>query len=416
MSDWVPLTLDNLTNALRPVSNWDGLAVQLKVHYYRVQEIMEEFPKVEQRKRASLQFWLENTPDASWDMVINALKQIHLKGVAKRIETEFRCVQPPEDTSSRDATTTSSEKTRPAPSKPARTKEVRDNVAKLENKFRCLFCKAQADFSKKQSQSPEFLSEFRASLVLLPVSLKHSHMKFLEGKGSKIANANTIDELFLILGIYSNYWNHDLITHVISTFGDVALKAELDDYLRDLREFHTTTKLSEFIVATTGRLEIPAHFSKIVTKMKADSNTCTLEEIELFRQELAQRASIENFALPFLDGESGSIVLVWGVPSCAVPLVLEAMDKEFLQSYGIESASIDGIDIRDYPQPDDYDQRSQEQQDHRGTIKVGELDYPSLLVEYRKLRSINTSILLEFSSANGYLCSHKYLIGTCIYI
>ena len=406
MSDWVPLTLDNLTNALETVYNWDGLALRLKVGYHRIQEIREEFQTVEQRKRASLQFWLENTPDASWDMVINALKQIHLKGVAKRIETEFRCVQPPEDTSSRDATTTLSEKTRPAPSKSARTKEIRDNVAKLENKFLRLFCKVQADFSKKQSKSPEFLPEFRTSLAMLPVSLKRSHTKFIDEKSSKIAKATTIDELLSILGIYSNYWNHDLITHVITTFGDETLQGELEKYLKDLREFRTTTRLSEFITANTGRLEIPTDFSTLVTEMKADFHICTLEEIEQFRQDMAQRAHVDVI---FSHGESGSIVLFWGVPSHAVPLVLEAMDEEFLQSYGIESASIDGIDIRDYPQPDDYDQRSREQQDHGVTVKVSELDYPSLLVEYRKLRSINTSTLLEFSSANGYLCSRRYL-------
>ena len=380
MSDWIPLTLDRLTNALKEVFRWDDLAVQLKVSYHRIQEIKEEFQTVEQRKRAALQSWLESNPKgASWESLIAALRLMKQERVALTIETEFHC-QPPDDTSLQAPSTTPTEKTEPA-SKSTRTREIIDNVAKLERKFRRLFCEAQVDFSRKQSQSPEFLPKFRASLAVLPMSLKHSHMKFLEEKSLKITNATTIEELLFILGNYSNYWNHELITEAITTFGNDALLGEHKLYLSDLREFQRTTRLAEFILASTGRMEIPTHFSKVVTQMKADSNTCTLEEIEQFRQELAQRASIDSIAIIFSGGDIGSILLVWGVPSSAVPLVLEAMDEEFLHTHGIESTTIDGIDIHDYPQSPESDNRSQEQQDHGVTSKVGEVDYPSWLVE-----------------------------------
>ena len=96
---WASLSLKNLTNALREVDDWQDLGIQLDIEYHELQKFVSDHQKTEQRKRAMLQFWLNQDTQASWEKVISALSEMKLNRVAKEIERKY---QMPPSTQSED--------------------------------------------------------------------------------------------------------------------------------------------------------------------------------------------------------------------------------------------------------------------------------------------------------------------------
>ena len=97
---WASLSLKNLTNALREVDDWEDLGIQLDVQYHELQKFVSEHQKIEERKRAMLQFWLDHDTKASWTRLITALSEMKLNRVAEEIKRKY---QMPPSTQSEDA-------------------------------------------------------------------------------------------------------------------------------------------------------------------------------------------------------------------------------------------------------------------------------------------------------------------------
>ena len=93
------LSLKNLTNALREVDDWEDLGIQLDIQYHELQKFVSEHQKMEERKRAMLQFWLDHDTKASWEKVISALFEMKLNRMAEEIKRKY---QMPPSAQSRD--------------------------------------------------------------------------------------------------------------------------------------------------------------------------------------------------------------------------------------------------------------------------------------------------------------------------
>ena len=87
---WASLSLKNLTNALREVSDWQDLGIQLDIQYHELQKFVSEHQTTEERKRAMLQFWLDDDTNASWKKVISALSEMQLNRVAEEIKRKYQ--------------------------------------------------------------------------------------------------------------------------------------------------------------------------------------------------------------------------------------------------------------------------------------------------------------------------------------
>ena len=67
------LTLHTVTTAVAPVKNWGDLGAFLGVPQAKRSEIDSEYPTVEEKKEATLDYWLCNCPVVSWDKLAGAL-------------------------------------------------------------------------------------------------------------------------------------------------------------------------------------------------------------------------------------------------------------------------------------------------------------------------------------------------------
>ena len=83
---WAPLSLNNLTDALHEVDDWQGLGIKLDIGYHELQKFASENRKIEEQKRAMLQFWLDKEPKASWKILLSALDKLNLRRAAEEIE------------------------------------------------------------------------------------------------------------------------------------------------------------------------------------------------------------------------------------------------------------------------------------------------------------------------------------------
>ena len=359
---WDDLSLKNLINALNKVDDWEGLGIQLDIEYHELQKIFKERLTTEERKRAMLQFWLENDAKPSWETLLLALSKLNLKLIADEIKRDYQVpsgTQPEDDpplvsahpysvTPTGTHLPSSIPTDQPEESLAKRVMKVRQEIITLVDRYDDLVAKAGVSLSKRQAISPEFFFEFRTRVSVLPTSLKYQHRYFLEHHSSQISKASTVDEIFSILNNYCNFLNCGLLAHVIRNFGDEELQKQLSSYMEALQRFRSQTKLTDFFKAYTESPTIPPESVVLVTKMGLEWEHHTLEDAEEYRKSMAEVSFLADSALYFKRGGLGSIYLVWSVLNHAIQFLAAAMNSEFLQRHSIVEVTIDGMDLEEY--------------------------------------------------------------------
>lgn len=84
------LSLNDLNNELRIVTNWHGLGLQLDVPDHELERIEQNYPRSAERKMSEvLKYWWRNCPTErrSWQTIAAALKNIGYKNLAKTLES-----------------------------------------------------------------------------------------------------------------------------------------------------------------------------------------------------------------------------------------------------------------------------------------------------------------------------------------
>ena len=352
---WAALSLKNLTNALKKVDDWQGLGIQLKIDYHELQKFDREHPRIEERKRAMLQYWLDSDTTACWEVLISALNNMSLKHIAKEIEKEYQIMfksqfegsLPTTPAKSAIVITTDTLLT-PLSDLPNQTRKVQQEISTLECMYDNLVAKAGVFLSKRQALSPEFLIEFRFSVAVLPTSLKHQHKHFLEHHSTQIAKATTVEEIFTILNSYWDFLNCSLLAHIIHKFGDEELQKQLSTYTKVLQSFRSQTRITDFMKTYTSNPCLPPEFVALKMKIGSEWEQCTLEDAEKYRNSIAQSSSLAKYALYLKEGVPGSIYLVWSVPEHVICCLVAAMNAKFMQHHCIEKVTIDGEDLEEY--------------------------------------------------------------------
>ena len=362
-----PETMKKLVKALVDVSDWRTLGIHLKVDYSTLNRIERNYSKSVDRMSQMLYTWILDTPGATWEHIVTALREMNLNSIAKSVETEH-CYSstreqrsrhsdsslptsatplvPTTDTKSISPPLTATLRDTPTPpeSPPLITgsegsptsidiedleddglQVVEEEIGELDHKFRNLVLSAGEYFIKTESDStPGFLFKFRI-----------------------------MEALFLILGRYWNWWNCSLLLQIIDSFGSQQLKDELHCYLKDLEEFQQKTLVKDFMDAYSSYRDAPPKFVVVRTHMQGDWARYTVYQIRKLGQKLAWEVSRSSSPEMFFMGVShSSIVLIWAVPSTNVHVLAAAIDKKFLQSNAIEFVTIDGQDLSSYQSQD----------------------------------------------------------------
>ena len=90
MSDqWSPLTERKLVHALKEVIDWKLLGLLLKMSTTDLETIEHDYRLLNDQKIKLFTLWLKRDPQASWENILDALKQMELHDLARRVQSEF---------------------------------------------------------------------------------------------------------------------------------------------------------------------------------------------------------------------------------------------------------------------------------------------------------------------------------------
>ena len=80
-----------LCNELTSICNWRGLGLNLGVRDYELDQIQRSHPTegCSRWRQETFSLWLQQTPRASWENVVKALRQMGENKVAAKIEQKY---------------------------------------------------------------------------------------------------------------------------------------------------------------------------------------------------------------------------------------------------------------------------------------------------------------------------------------
>ena len=313
--------IHELTNALDrlPWTDIKRMAIQLKVELSSLDNIELERPVARERALYAMKEWLNNDTEASWAKVVDALRNISEKIVAKEIEEKY-C-------------SPGAENSTPSASSHANT---RHGASNMESKFVALLARTKSYFQEREEKSGHFLGRLKTMLTMLPQSSRHEH-SFLRHEKDRIESAPDVDEIFDILKPYWNYSDYALLECIVAEFGSVRLRKRMREYISNLETFEKSTTIQE--VSSMRKFRIPAHFKRVKIIQGKDPVKCTLHELRLFHEDIANRAALERYAVSREYTIVHSIEIVLAFPPEAFKDMQQVFDEEFKRKYEILSVS-----------------------------------------------------------------------------
>lgn len=362
--------LPELQEALSTLS-WEEFqvfAIHLGLDLQKLKKIEEERSATEVRVLHSMQAWLNNDAEVSWDKIVRALQRIEKNEDAKQISSKHcpYLTFPSNLSSPTDplcqATQTAYVVTTPQPEAPIhstenqpdidgtsfaqnqstdqiRTEKIATEAAALSNRFMKVLTKAKIQLFKKESESTTFLTEFCTSLTTLPLSTKYKHLQFLKEEKPKLKVAKDVDEIFDILEPYLSHTDYALLNFIISTFCDEKLNQNMKKYISELEIFEKATTVHE-VQSTRSRQNVPNGSKTVVLCADIDPKVCSLYTVRKMTEAIADEAALEPYTHIQLAVYPSSVTVVLGFPESTLTLVARSMTTEFLKTHRIVSVSI----------------------------------------------------------------------------
>ena len=377
MAASMELSTLNVANTLQAVSveKMRALAFQLGVEDNVLDDIAMQCD-VTNRKTKFVQAWLDTDTGASWEKLISGLKQIKMNVVAKSVESALvpktdllvptttsvpvspatsSPIQPvttPAQSEAAPVVTVSVDPTpavvdavqpfNPAVTSTTRVAEVKDAIEEFEYTFSDVNFDAQSSLSEKESRDPKFLGKFRHHLLDLPVSKKAIHAKFFYKREGDIRKAEDIEKLFAILHDYCNYSNYDILLHLIKRFCEVALKKRMLVYRDSFVKFEKATTIDIYLLAISARCKILKAFSQMAMKINKPTSVCTLYDIRVLKEELAETAALHSYCMYIESVDESSVRVVLRFPPSCIRWLVTALTPDFQHTHHLTEVSVDG--------------------------------------------------------------------------
>ena len=74
------LNVKNVFNAIENVADWFTLGLNLNVSHSKLQEIERNYADIARQKQEMIAMWLNGNPEATWNVLIRALKNMGYEG------------------------------------------------------------------------------------------------------------------------------------------------------------------------------------------------------------------------------------------------------------------------------------------------------------------------------------------------
>ena len=191
------------------------------------------------------------------------------------------------------------------------------------------------------------MKQFLRTLMLLPLSIRHDHLRFFNEVLPNIVKSKSIDEIFLLLNLYWNFIDYHLLEVVITGHGSESLKAQMEKYVCDLAQFRRNTTIAQVCgIAKTWLLkqDLPQHFSKLTTKFSAKASEYTLQDLEDFRKSFFRELSLSESIAMLAGVVKGSVIILWHIPTAIASSLTTAIlshPRRFFEEQQLVEIDID---------------------------------------------------------------------------
>ena len=220
------------------------------------------------------------------------------------------------------------------------TEELEAQIDKLQNDF----IKLKDDVYESVKTQP--VDTFKVRLISMDVDGQEHHLAFLK----EITDKNeTVLKIWMDLSPYLNFLNYEVLQHILQKFKDESLQKAMDQYITQIKAFFKDTRLCDFVKCWPVRGKTPPKEELrtfVITEIKMDWNTCTLEELDNLKGSLARKLLLPKFALILKDASNGSVTVTYCIsPSLVAHLQTDIQNtdlKEFVDM-DIEAITVDGV-------------------------------------------------------------------------
>ena len=83
------LSVKNLFNATKEITNWYTLGLQLDIPTHKLQSIQHDHRTLENSKHEMLHFWVHSDPEASWGKLATAVEKMEFRRISERIRDNY---------------------------------------------------------------------------------------------------------------------------------------------------------------------------------------------------------------------------------------------------------------------------------------------------------------------------------------
>ena len=194
------------------------------------------------------------------------------------------------------------------------------------------------------------INDIKIYVTCIPSVIKQEHISFLKENQPYIAKASCLIDIITFLNLYWDCFNYGILEHLVNNCGCTQTKQLMEQFVRDVKQFLKETKLADFMRISRGRKDVPPGFSQLIVRHEFDPEQKTLSYLDDFRKEFCQNYSLHQMVLIFRSMLSGSVVVVWLIPSHVVEHLCAEMenpevDYKVLTKYSVLEVLINGIKV-----------------------------------------------------------------------
>lgn len=214
---------------------------------------------------------------------------------------------------------------------------VREDTEKLEDSF--------AEIAKETYYIMEQNEVNGVHLINLS---RRRHQEF---DWPEIVNTTKVIDIWPKLSFSFDFLNYTLLEQLINEFGNEALIKCMRDYKVTLQTFRNSTRLCDFahLLKDVNQSLLQSDLKGMVIILDKNWEECTLEDMENWREHIAQKLSLPLYVMTLKDIDSAmstNVSVTWVVSAPVMVSVAESMStmdlSDFYKEHGIISMSFDG--------------------------------------------------------------------------
>ena len=364
------ISLRDVAKALQPLKRDQliSLFVELQVPLHALDNSVSDCKGSEVRIRYS-QAWLDHDPEANLEKLSAALKQIGKLSLAEEIGPQSRVgralapqavedvtpdpvapvegvpeiseLAPSVPSSLNTVATTTPSSPSSSSTTTDRVSQVRDTIDQLTDTFSDRMFDTQTEMCDKESKDPSFLNRFRCHLLGLPAAKKAVHVKFFRKSEDEFLKAENMQKIFAILTRYCDYSNPEILRELVRKFCEAVLQGKMQEYCEFLERFEKATTVDVFLVAISARKSLSLAFKAMTVKINKPPSVCTLHEIRMFKEDLAEKSSLHSYGMYIESVSESSVLVVLRFPPSCVGWVLAALTPDFMTTHLLTDVVVD---------------------------------------------------------------------------